>query len=102
MRASTGLWLTSSHLQTGDLHCTYSGHFEEITGLVLRGQTIVSVSIDATIRQWSLKAEDMSRVIAEKNDKENGWESEGNRYVTNFQDIDSDEETELDQLMAQE
>lgn len=36
------------------MHHTYSGHFEEVSGLLLLGSTVVSISIDATIRQWSL------------------------------------------------
>ncbi|EEH08279.1 WD domain-containing protein [Histoplasma capsulatum G186AR] len=39
---------------TGKLHHSFSGHFEEVTGILILGTTVVSVSIDATIRQWSL------------------------------------------------
>ncbi|PWY80557.1 WD40 repeat-like protein [Aspergillus heteromorphus CBS 117.55] len=49
---------------TGKLHHTFSGHFEEVTGLVLQGSTVVSVGIDATIRQWSLKPDDLESAIA--------------------------------------
>jgi WD40 repeat protein len=55
---------------TGDLHHTYSGHFEEVTGLVVLGSgkaggKVVSVSIDGTIRQWSLKLADLERAREE-------------------------------------
>ncbi|KAE8414651.1 WD40-repeat-containing domain protein [Aspergillus pseudocaelatus] len=48
---------------TGQLYHTFSGHFEEVTGLVVLGSTLVSVSIDATIRRWSLKPEDLQVAI---------------------------------------
>jgi UDP-N-acetylglucosamine:LPS N-acetylglucosamine transferase len=34
-----------------------------VTGLVLLGLTLVSVGIDATIRQWSLKPDDLRNAI---------------------------------------
>ncbi|KAL5002578.1 WD40-repeat-containing domain protein [Aspergillus recurvatus] len=49
---------------TGQLYHTFSGHYEEVTGLVLLGTTLVSVSIDATIRQWSLKPDDLRNAVA--------------------------------------
>ncbi|CEN62655.1 Putative WD repeat protein [Aspergillus calidoustus] len=48
---------------TGQLYHTFSGHYEEVTGLVLLGLTLVSVGIDATIRQWSLKPDDLRNAI---------------------------------------
>lgn len=59
-------------LQTGQLHHTFSGHFEEVTGLLLVGSTVVSVSIDATIRQWSLKLDDLQAAIAEAEEEKAG------------------------------
>jgi WD40 repeat protein len=51
---------------TGELHHTYSGHYEEVTGvLVLPGGKAVSVSIDGTVRQWSLKPGDLQRAKEE-------------------------------------
>lgn len=46
----------------GKIHHTYSGHFDEITGLVLleKRAEVVSVAIDGTIRRWSLKKEDLA------------------------------------------
>ncbi|KAL4915120.1 WD40-repeat-containing domain protein [Aspergillus aurantiobrunneus] len=48
---------------TGQLYHTFSGHYEEVTGLALVGLTLVSVSIDATIRQWSLKPDDLRNAV---------------------------------------
>ncbi|KAG6988590.1 hypothetical protein G7Y79_00070g096890 [Physcia stellaris] len=47
---------------TGKIHHTYSGHFDEVTGLVLmeKRAEIVSVAIDGTVRRWSLKKEDLA------------------------------------------
>ncbi|KAI9751478.1 MAG: hypothetical protein M4579_006050 [Chaenotheca gracillima] len=44
---------------TGALYHTFSGHYEEVTGLAILGRTLVSVSIDCTIRQWSLKPDEL-------------------------------------------
>lgn len=34
-----------------------------MTGLALVGSTVVSVSIDATVRQWSLKPDELQRAV---------------------------------------
>ncbi|KAI9815666.1 MAG: hypothetical protein M1827_002062 [Pycnora praestabilis] len=44
---------------TGELHHVFPGHSEEVTGLLLLGRCLLSVSIDATIRKWSLKPRDL-------------------------------------------
>lgn len=49
-------------ISSGKLVCTYTGHFEEITGLARvagNPRKVVSVSIDGTVRQWSLERQDM-------------------------------------------
>ena len=46
---------------TGKLHHTYEGHFEEVTGLAMMSRTVISVSIDATVRKWSLQLEDLKK-----------------------------------------
>jgi WD40 repeat protein len=57
----------------GKLHHVFSGHFEEVTGLVLLSeQRLVSVSIDATVRQWSLKPQDLATAIKEAEDERLG------------------------------
>jgi WD40 repeat protein len=56
------VWERSS----GKLFHTFSGHFEEVTGLLLLpGQLVVSVSIDGTVRRWSLKGEDLVKAKEE-------------------------------------
>jgi len=47
---------------SGQLFHTFSGHYEEVTGLVLLpGRTVVSVSIDGTVRKWSVGGEDLRK-----------------------------------------
>jgi len=57
---------------SGKLHHIFSGHFEEVTGLLLLGQRIVSVSIDATVRQWSLKPQELAKAVQEAEDERLG------------------------------
>lgn len=60
--------------------------------------TLVSVSIDATIRTWSMKPADLEQAVVEarrpKTEEEGGEESKGNIELT------EDEERELAELMA--
>ncbi|KAJ6277659.1 WD40-repeat-containing domain protein [Bipolaris maydis] len=60
---------------SGRLHHTFSGHFEEVTGLLLMGQRLISVSIDATVRQWSLKPQDLAKSIEEAEKERLGEET---------------------------
>jgi WD40 repeat protein len=58
---------------TGKLHHNFSGHFEEVTALVLlSGQRVVSVSIDATVRQWSLKPQELAKAVKEAEEEQLG------------------------------
>ncbi|KAF1844955.1 WD domain-containing protein [Cucurbitaria berberidis CBS 394.84] len=62
---------------SGKLHHTFTGHFEEVIGLLLLPrQRLVSVSIDATIRLWSLKSQDLAKAITEAEDERLGKEKE--------------------------
>jgi WD40 repeat protein len=61
---------------SGKLHHTFSGHFEEVTGLLLLGQRVVSVSIDATVRQWSLKPQELAKAVQEAKDERLGKEKD--------------------------
>ena len=36
---------------------TFEGHFDNISGLVVWGSTLISGSIDATLRFWRLKGD---------------------------------------------
>ncbi|EUC38474.1 hypothetical protein COCVIDRAFT_85631 [Bipolaris victoriae FI3] len=60
---------------SGRLHHTFSGHFEEVTGLFLVGQRLISVSIDATVRQWSLKPQELAKSIEEAEKERLGEET---------------------------
>ena len=48
---------------TGALHHVFSGHFEAVTGLALMGDLVISVSIDATLRRWSVAPKDIQKAI---------------------------------------
>lgn len=80
------------------MHHTFSGHFEEVTGLVLVGSTIVSVGIDATIRQWSLQPEELRQAVElakmTTQEKEEIAAPDAESMLT------ADEEAELAELMG--
>ncbi|OKL55852.1 hypothetical protein UA08_08855 [Talaromyces atroroseus] len=80
---------------TGELYHTFTGHFEEVTGLLLLGSLVVSVSIDATIRKWSLRPADLqkSKEEAEKKPKEEEQPKQESMLT-------EEEERELAELMA--
>ncbi|KAJ5865705.1 hypothetical protein N7534_000258 [Penicillium rubens] len=80
---------------TGALHHTFSGHFEEVTGLALVGSTIVSVGIDATIRQWSLRPDELQKAVElAKKPTEEEEEKPAESMLT------AEEEAELAELMG--
>lgn len=86
---------------SGKLHHVYSGHFEEVTGLVVVGQMVVSVGIDATVRQWSLKPEDLRRAVEEAEDERNGVEKgEEEGLKPKVGGMTEEEERELEELMG--
>ncbi|WEW55855.1 hypothetical protein PRK78_001288 [Emydomyces testavorans] len=80
---------------TGKLHHTYSGHFEEVTGLLLFGSKVVSVSIDGTIRQWSLHPEDLRRAKLEAS----GTALQNEETPPQQGLLTEEEERELDELL---
>ena len=84
---------------SGKLHHTFLGHFEEITGMLLIGQTAVTVSIDATLRQWSLKAEDLREAVREAEEAKDGFEWV-EKVAPKEGIITDDEEKELAELMG--
>jgi WD40 repeat protein len=84
---------------SGKLHHVFSGHYEEVTSLVLLGgQRVVSTSIDGTVRTWSLKAQDLVRAMQEAEDERLGKvkddEAEKKEGL-----LTADEEAELAALM---
>ncbi|GLI73848.1 hypothetical protein PoHVEF18_002078 [Penicillium ochrochloron] len=80
---------------TGQLHHTFSGHFEEVTGLALVGSTVVSVAIDGTIRQWSLRPDELQQAVdLAKNGPKEEEEPNAEPMLT------EEEERELAELMG--
>lgn len=83
---------------SGDLVCTYSGHFEDVTGLIIVGTDVVSVSIDGTVRKWGLRPQDMDayrKKLQAEVEGQNGDE-EKNRGAGV---LTAEEEAELAELM---
>jgi WD40 repeat protein len=84
---------------SGKLHHVFSGHFEEVTGLVfLSGQRIVSVSIDATVRQWSVKPQELAKAVQEAEDERAGKEKEKETEKKEGM-MTAEEEAELAELL---
>lgn len=85
---------------TGDLHHVFTGHFEEVTRLSLTGDLLISVSIDATLRRWSLAPADLEKAVWEaKNPKLLEQEPEP---TTDLPTLTEEEEAELRALMEAE
>ena len=100
---------------TGKLHHNFSGHYDEITGMVvLQGQVLVSISLDGTIRQWSLKSADLQAAkikaaeMEERRERGDGGEEDieedgvgvSKRGADTF--VTEDEERELAELLEEE
>ncbi|KAL6720212.1 hypothetical protein ACLMJK_002133 [Lecanora helva] len=89
---------------SGKLHHTYEGHFEEVTGLVVvGGQKVVSVSIDKTVRQWSMERNDLARAREAAEKARNGIDDDEND-ANKVKDVRAggmteEEEKELEELM---
>lgn len=59
-------------IQTGELYHVYDGHSEDVMGLAIFGSKqdmVASVSIDGTIRKWSLKQPDLLKAIEAKKEE---------------------------------
>ena len=89
------VWDASS----GDLMCTYSGHYEEVTGLVLVGGSVVSVSIDGTSRKWSLDKREMIKFQEELKNGADGEETAPGPVKSEGM-LTAEEEAELAELMG--
>ncbi|EGD98305.1 WD repeat protein [Trichophyton tonsurans CBS 112818] len=79
---------------TGELHHTYSGHFEEVTGLLIVGSKVVSVSIDATVRQWPLDPREIQLAKAAEKQKPSAVPEPAPESM-----LTEEEERELDELL---
>lgn len=96
------VWNSSS----GELACVFSGHFNEVTGLALmppaqgsRASRIVSVSIDGTLRVWTLDPAEMKKAQEEYERQQNGIEVEKEPEVKKESMLTAEEEAELAELM---
>lgn len=85
---------------TNQLMHIFTGHFEEVTGLALLGSTLVSISIDATLRRWSLAAQDLAKAIEEA--KKPSLLEEEPEPKNDFGGLTEEEEAELRALMEEE
>jgi len=83
---------------TGELYHTFSGHYEEVTGLLLVGSAVISVSIDATIRRWSLKPTDLRSAKEAFENKGESHEQQPKKESL----LTEEEERELAELMGDE
>jgi WD40 repeat protein len=84
---------------TGVLQHIFSGHFEEVTGLCLQRDMLVSVSIDATLRKWSLAPYELQRAIEESKKPR---EAEVEEVKPDVGMLTAEEEAELRELMENE
>ena len=89
--------------QTGKLHHAYSGHYDEITGVLVLGPLAVTVSLDGTVRRWSLRGDDLQEAKRKKREEEEGGvvlEDECADGVLGGElGVTEDEERELAELM---
>lgn len=83
-------------LASGNLVCTYSGHFEEVSGLVRVGARVVSGSIDGTVRRWGLSKQDMEAYREEVRKEAEGDAGGGGKKEGM---LSAEEEAELAELM---
>ncbi len=86
---------------SGDLVCTYSGHYEEVTGVIVPWWSrALSISIDGTVRSWGLKKQDMEtyRLEAEK-EGESEEKVKPKTATTGDSVMTAEEEAELAELM---
>jgi len=82
---------------TEELVHTYSGHFEEVTALLLTANTVVSGSIDATLRKWSLDPKDLQAKPELEEPSQESTPDHANEFM-----LTAEEESELAELMQDE
>jgi len=93
------VWDASS----GDLVFMYSGHFEEVTGLALCGGSgLVSISIDGTVRRWSLDRKEMARYREALEEEKGKSEEHGETMKKGGGVLTAEEEAELAELMDED
>ncbi|KAI6894009.1 hypothetical protein D0869_15110 [Hortaea werneckii] len=84
----------------GEVVVTYSGHFEEVTGLGLvdEGRGVVSVSIDGTVRKWSLERKGIAAFL-EQEQREKSGDGQVKSEKEKEGMLTAEEEAELAELM---
>ena len=88
---------------TGKLWHTYSGHFEEVTGCVLvEGQRLVTVGIDRTVRQWSLRGDELGKARKGAEEQRKGLVREDDVMEEKGGGLTEEEERELAELMDED
>ncbi|CCG80545.1 WD repeat protein [Taphrina deformans PYCC 5710] len=82
---------------SGKLLCTLQGHFSEVSSLVTTGNTLISVSLDATLRKWNLTPAGLQTHVKEQEAwtpaKEEKKEEDG-------AGLTAEEAAELEELMS--
>lgn len=91
------VWNASS----GKLHCVYSGHYDEVTALAVvdNERKLVSVSLDSTLRQWSLDAQDMRTAMVAREKGADDDRPPTPAEDSNANAMTAEEEAELAELM---
>ena len=76
------------------------GHFDEVTGLCIVGDEVISVGIDATVRRWSLRGDDIGKAVKEAQDVKDGvLKEDGVDGNAKGVGMTAEEERELEELM---
>ncbi|KAF8246634.1 WD40 repeat-like protein [Wilcoxina mikolae CBS 423.85] len=108
--AGNGKWVVTAcrdeevrlwDVSTGELYHTFTGHADEVTALAVvgeRGEWLISVSIDCTIRRWSLKPADLKAAREEARKLREGEEVEKVKEKKKGI-LTAEEEAELAELM---
>lgn len=88
-------------IASGDLVCAFSGHFEEVTALVLlgKGSRVASASIDGTIRSWGLTGQEIASYQEELKREADGLDGEEGDVPAKQGVLTAEEEAELAELM---
>jgi WD40 repeat protein len=87
---------------TGKVFHVCDGHYEEVTGLVVvgNGTKVISVSIDGTVRTWSLAKKDLLKAREEKEKAAEGLVKEPVAPTESL--MTAEEEAELAELMDED
>lgn len=85
---------------TSQLMHIFTGHYEEVTGLTIISNTLLSISIDATLRRWDLTPNNLSKAIEVA--KNPSLAEEEPEPKNDFGGLTAEEEAELQALMEEE